>query len=140
MSSGPQTIVSQPGGASGKIYYFGDAPYPTSGDLRAGNDAGLIFAYRNWADTLDYAGWGLGVDVLTTPHPDSLVLGGWLSVNHAKHLLTTDLTPFASHATIGGANSAGAGDFRDVSAPARSSATGTVPGLGGNLFIRRSPR
>ena len=58
MSSAPQVTQSQPGG--GSILYFGNPPYPLTGYLRAGNDAGVILTYRNFANTADLPGFGIG--------------------------------------------------------------------------------
>lgn len=61
MSSGPLIGQSQPGNSN--IVYFGSAPYPTTGYLRAGNDAGLILTYRNFANNKDLPGIGIGTGV-----------------------------------------------------------------------------
>lgn len=128
----PRFSTVAPGGG-GDISYFGDPPYPSVGWLRAGNDAGEIFAFRNHANTADYYGWGLGGSAASAH--DTLIFGGWLGLTQSgdgNHIITTDATPFASHATFGGANSAGEGDFEEMTAGTLY-ATGTTPGLSGNL-------
>jgi hypothetical protein len=72
--SGPGVIMGQK--SSTDIVYFGNAPYPTTGDLRAGNDAGLILAYRNAANNKDLPGFGIGAPGLA----DSIVFGGALAI------------------------------------------------------------
>lgn len=60
----------------GSIMYFGTAPFPVNAPLRAGNDAGIILGYRNFANTLDLSGIAIGAPASDPANHDYIILGG----------------------------------------------------------------
>jgi hypothetical protein len=93
VSAGPQVNQSQPA-VGGTLQFFGNPPYPVSGYLRAGNDAGTIFTFRNSLNSADLPilvlGNGLG-------KPDDFVFGGVVAANATGMPGSGSLNPVADN-------------------------------------------
>lgn len=96
----PQVRAAQRGGNN--ITFFGNPPYPVDAPLRAGNDAGLILAYKNHAGNTDLPGIGIGG--VGSDH-DGFIVGGVLSLEQ-----TTNVSPFGGHANPISDNTVNLGD------------------------------